>query len=333
MAENYTIETYLSENEKIWDEFVENNSVNGTFLHTRRFLNYHPEGRFEDSSLLVRDKNQKLVAVVPGCIQYEDGMKLFYSHKGSTFGGLVISHDVYFAESLAEIVECVQEYLKAQGFQRVIYKVTPDIFSTEKNDLLEYILYYEGYMEQKELNLYIDYDAYDEDTIKMVSRRKRRSILCCADAGLELRPLTSDDEICQMHHILELSLQKYSLKPIHTPLELIRFRDVVIPKECGFYGLYLEDRMVAGAMMFYFHNASTAHAQNICALPEYNKKLSPSTYMFFSMIEEMRRKGFQRLSWGISSEHGGKEINWGITQSKEEYGSRHAVNRIFSKML
>lgn len=333
MTEEYTIEPFSNDNEKIWDEFVENGSVNGTFLHTRRFLNYHPTGRFEDSSLLIRDKRQHLVAVIPGCIQYEDGIKLFYSHKGSTFGGLVISFEAYYAESLAKIIECVQEYLKAQGFKKIIYKVTPDIFSTEKNDLLEYILYYEGYTEQKELNLYIDYDTYDEDAIKMVSRRKRRSILCCAEAGLTLRELTSDDEICQMHHILEMSLQKYSLKPIHTPLEMIRFRDVVIPKECGFYGLYMEERMVAGAMMFYFHNASTAHAQNICALPEYSKKLSPSTYMFFSMIEEMRRKGFRRLSWGISSEHGGKEINWGITQSKEEYGSRHAVNRIFSKML
>lgn len=333
MTESYIIETFSNESEKIWDEFVENSSVNGTFLHTRRFLNYHPAERFEDCSLLVRDKNKRLVAVVPGCIQYEDGVKLFYSHKGSTFGGPVISHDAYFAESLAEIIEGVQEYLKTQGFQRMIYKVTPNIFSTEKNDLLEYILYYEGYTEQKELNLYIDYETYDKDTIKMVSRRKKRSILCCAEAGLELRKLTSDDEICQMHHILELSLQKYSLKPIHTPLELIRFRDVVIPEECGFYGLFLEEKMVAGAMMFYFYHASTAHAQNICALPEYNKKLSPSTYMFFSMIEEMRRKGFRRLSWGISSEHGGKEINWGITQSKEEYGSRHAVNRIFSKVL
>lgn len=333
MVEDYTIEAFSDNSKNIWDEFVENRSVNGTFLHTRRFLGYHPVGRFEDSSLIIKDKKRRLVAVIPGCTQYEDGIKTFYSHKGSTFGGPVVSADVYYAENLAEILECAQKYLKEQGFQKVIYKITPDIFSSQKNDLLEYLLYYEGYAEEKELNLYIDYDTYSEDVIKMVSRRKRRSILCCAEADLELRELTSQEEICQMHHILELSLQKYFLRPIHTPEEMFRFREVVIPEECGFYGLFMEDRMVAGAMMFYFHAASTAHAQNICSLPEYSKKLSPSTYMFFRMIEEMRRKGFQRLSWGIASEHGGKEINWGITRSKEEYGSKHAVNRIFSKVL
>lgn len=333
MSEEYSVELYAENYEKMWDGFVENGSVNGTFLHTRRFLNYHPAERFEDFSLLIKDKKQHLAAVIPGCIQYEEGVKTFYSHKGSTFGGPVISKEAYFANNVAQMIECAQQFLKENHFQKVIYKITPDLFSVEKSDLLEYLLYYEGYEEQKELNLYIDYDAYEADTIKAVSRRKKRSILCCAEAGLKLKELKTDEEICQMHHILELSLQKYSLRPIHTPQEMMRFRDVIIPDECGFYGLFMEDRMVAGAMMFYFYQASTAHAQNICALPEYSKKLSPNTYMFFCMINEMRRKGFRRLSWGISSEHGGREINWGITESKEEYGSRHAVNRIFSKMI
>ena len=48
MSEGYYIIKYNSSLEHEWDEFI-NNSINGTFLQSRRFLNYHPEGRFVDN--------------------------------------------------------------------------------------------------------------------------------------------------------------------------------------------------------------------------------------------------------------------------------------------
>lgn len=44
------IQSYDSQYEAMWDQFVLESTVNGTFLQTRRFLNYHPEGRFQDAS-------------------------------------------------------------------------------------------------------------------------------------------------------------------------------------------------------------------------------------------------------------------------------------------
>ena len=44
---------YEDKYQEAWDQFVLKNSVNGTFLQTRNFLNYHPEGRFVDASVLV----------------------------------------------------------------------------------------------------------------------------------------------------------------------------------------------------------------------------------------------------------------------------------------
>ena len=50
-----------------WDAFVMSHAVNGTFLHTRRFLNYHPQGRFEDCSLMIYNA-QELCAVIPAAV-------------------------------------------------------------------------------------------------------------------------------------------------------------------------------------------------------------------------------------------------------------------------
>ena len=70
-----------------WDRFVMKGSMNGTFLQTRRFLNYHPRGRFEDASLMVLD-GQELVAVCPAAAQMVGGSAMLRSHPGRTFGGL-----------------------------------------------------------------------------------------------------------------------------------------------------------------------------------------------------------------------------------------------------
>jgi hypothetical protein len=58
---------YNDDYENLWDRFVNEEAVNGTFLQTRNFLNYHPKGRFIDHSLLLL-KDNAIVAVVPGCV-------------------------------------------------------------------------------------------------------------------------------------------------------------------------------------------------------------------------------------------------------------------------
>ena len=66
------IEKYRAEYEKQWDQFIQEKSVNGTFLQERRFLNYHREDRFKDCSLLFFDKTN-LIAVCPACEVLQDG--------------------------------------------------------------------------------------------------------------------------------------------------------------------------------------------------------------------------------------------------------------------
>ena len=50
----YEILLYSPELDQRFDHFVEKESVNGTFLQTRRFLNYHPADRFVDASFALQ---------------------------------------------------------------------------------------------------------------------------------------------------------------------------------------------------------------------------------------------------------------------------------------
>ena len=90
--------------DKRWDRFVMQESVNGTFLQTRRFLSYHPSGRFKDASFLV-ESSGTIVAAFPGNIS-NDGE--WISHQGSTFGGPIISKHYYSAERLMHIIDAAE---------------------------------------------------------------------------------------------------------------------------------------------------------------------------------------------------------------------------------
>ena len=137
-----------------WDRFVTEGSTNGTFLQTRRFLSYHPQGRFEDASLLVLD-GQELVAVCPAAAQAVDGVRMLRSHPGSTFGGLVIAPALLRAPRLVALVSQLDAFWREQGFGAAELKLTSDLFSTHPTDALQYALYHAGYTDELEIAAYV----------------------------------------------------------------------------------------------------------------------------------------------------------------------------------
>jgi len=106
---------YSKEYEKIWDDFVKS-SKNGTIFHTRRFLSYHPEDRFEDNSILIYKKN-KLIGVFPA-VEWENKI---ISHRGSTYGGLVVGVKNNLKDSLTMWEEIVNYYQKTIEFRKSEY--------------------------------------------------------------------------------------------------------------------------------------------------------------------------------------------------------------------
>ena len=104
-----------------WDKFVLNNSVNGSFLQSRTFLEYHKD-RFVDHSLLFIRGGSQIVGVCPACEKIEDGKKCFYSHIGSTFGGIIIGKEFYNLTNAIGMIDAVDEYLKNNGFDYAMFK-------------------------------------------------------------------------------------------------------------------------------------------------------------------------------------------------------------------
>lgn len=50
------------------------------------------------------------------------------------------------------------------------------------------------------------------------------------------------------------------------------------------------------------------------------------TYTYYSMIEEMKKCGYAKVSWGIATVELGTILNEGLVNSKEDFGSLYCNN-------
>ena len=330
MTKVFRIESYEKKYEQLWDDFVLNKSINGTFLQSRSFLNYHPEDRFEDCSLLIFNQKDNLAAVIPACKDPKDPT-CFFSHKGSTYGGIIIDKKHYSGNGLLEIIEVFEQYLMENRYTSVYLKITPDILSIESPALLEYLLYYKKYQQYSELNTYIDLENYDDFILTNFIQGKRTHVNNCLKLGAVCKKIGSNVEIELLHEIISSNLRKYGVIPVHSFNEFILLKEKCVTNNISFFKCVLNDDIIGGAVVFYFPKTKTIHTQYLCSKEEF-AKLSPMSFMYYSMIVEAKKINYKKISWGVSTENFGRTLNQGLLKNKESYGSTYSINKTFYKM-
>lgn len=328
----YTIRPYDESRRDQWDHFVMSHAMNGTFLQTRRFLNYHPEGRFTDASVMVYN-GQELCAVVPAAAQTVDGRRMLRSHPGSTFGGIIVGAEMLRAPKLVELVGDLDQYFQAQGFESCEMKITSDLFSTLPTDALQYALYHAGYTDETEIAAYLPLEGRThEELVAEYSFNKRYDLKKCVKAGLSYRLLHNHEEIAAFYDLLCVNLTKFDAKPVHTLEELVDFHDERLPNEVRFLGVFdPEGRMVAGACLFHFAQANVLHTQYLATASDVRGYV-PSTFLYDSVIRFGLEKGAKAVSFGTSTHDRGRVLNTGLIQNKEGYGALHSLNRIYTRV-
>lgn len=326
----FSIERYNEVEENKWDDFVLNKSMNGTFLQTRKFISYHQEGKFEDCSLIIY-KGNDIVGIVLACICDVEGERCFFSHRGTTFGGLVIAKQIYNATSMSEILDLFEAKLKELGCERCYLKQTASIFQKTNTDLLDYFLYQKGYQEYTELNYYMNLDRYREDLLSQFSSSKRRDYKYSLKNNLLFKKLETSDEIMQFYGVLQLNLQKLNLKSVHTFEDLIDLKFNRFNDSIEFYGVYYGDEMVAGSMIFLFGN-KIFHTQYLSSNQEY-LKMYPMDFLITNLIRTALDKDMEIFTFGICTEDQGRVINLGLSRFKEGFGTEYCLNKSFEKHI
>ncbi len=316
-------------NDEEWDEFVLHRSMNGTFLQTRKFINYHAQGRFVDHSIAVRKGNELVATILAN--EIEDDGKTFFAHKGSTFGGITVSEKIYSATAISEIMDLLEKYIVSTGFKKAYMKMVPYVYQKKNSDLIDYFLYKYGYSCYDELNYYMQLDRYKDNVIAQFTSGKRRDYRYSLKNNLSFRLLETKDEIKEFYLVLQKNMKKLGLPLVHSLDDLYDLRFNRFGERILFYGVYQCDKILAGSMVFLFDDG-VFHTQYLSS-DEAFLSLYPMDFLIENLIQTAVDMNMRIFTFGICTEDRGKYLNMGLSRFKEGFGTEYCINRSYEKVF
>ncbi len=300
-----TIKRYRASYEKVWNTFVAD-SVNGTFILDRRYMDYHQD-RFRDHSLLLYSK-QTLIALLPG---HENG-KILVSHDGLTYGGLLVLPGTHLAETLA-CFYALMKYLNRHGFATLRYKPVPALWHREPFLHDFYALHILGSKIRDVSTCFV----IDLTQPTRLSPRRTRQIKKARKAHVIIQK-AKDCRKFWAEALVPRLASRFGVPPVHTidEIELLASR---FPKNILQYEAYVGKNLAAGVTLFLSHNVG--HVQYM-ATTEIGRQTGSLDYLIWRLMTGEVKK-IKTLSLGTtnSREVGGKVLNTGLARWKEEFGS------------
>ena len=287
-----------------WNRYVDK-ARNATFLFYREYMDYHSD-RFKDHSLLFYVGNH-LHSVLPA---HEVG-EIFCSHRGLTYGGLLMDEDVTTAD-VVHLFEELNDYLRQMGFLKVLYRAIPWIYHRLPSEEDLYAMFWKcgARLQQRMSGTVIFLDAH-------LRWRKdhRRRLKQAQMADIQVK---RDASLAEFWPVLNDNLQKkFQAQSVHTlqEIELLksRFPDKIIQ-----YSAYLDGRIIGGITFYVMGHV--LHGQYSGTTDE-GKRLG-AMEAIYDQVMYHDYQHMRYLDFGTSNEQGGLVLNEGLIAHKEGYGGR-----------
>jgi hypothetical protein len=298
-----------------WDAFVRA-SKNGTFLLTRGYMDYHAD-RFADYSLLVRDPESRLVAVMPAHAVRDR----IDSHGGLSYGGLVAGPEMK-VPVLLRTFEAVAGYLTANGVRTWGYKTIPHIYHKHPADEDRYALFLMGAQTVRR-------DLLSVVTVGHrlpLQTRRDRGVKKARTAGVVIH---EQPTFADYWPLLTATLaDRFSASPVHSLEEITGLRER-FPTNIRLFTAEARpgDATPLSGVVIY-ESQRVAHCQYIAASPE-GRAVGALDLLFDHLLNVVYRD-IPYFDFGSSHEDGGRAINLGLIEQKEGFGARPVVHEHYS---
>lgn len=297
---------YTAEKAEAWDAVVAQ-SRNGTFLLNRAYMDYHAN-RFHDCSFLVSRKNN-VEAVIPGNIKD----KVFYSHQGLTYGG-VVSTDNLSAVEMLELFGLLCDSLRREGCSSMIYKPVPTIYHRLPAEEDLYALFRQG---AKLVSRQISSAIIQDNKIPFIESRKS-GIRKAVRSGVEIRESTDFKSFWSI--LEEVLLSRHETKPVHNreEIEMLHRR---FSERIRLHVATLGGKVLAGVVMYVTERV--AHVQYIASSED--GKRCGALDMIFDRLINFIYSSVPVFEFGVSTEQNGALLNEHLIFQKEGFGGRGIV--------
>jgi len=317
---------YTDEFDIHWDDFVQQ-SRNGTFMQQRKFINYHPPGKFHDYSLMVYDDQNQLIAVIPAALKKEGDIPIFSSYPGASHGGIIVNQKFDTAKAL-ELIPLLLEHCRSLSFKEIEMKMVPRIYHSWPTDEIDFSLRYHGFSpEISELATVLplkEIDRVNSYMKKSAIRNRNKAI------NLGVTSMESDD-YASFWRILEFNLkERHNALPTHTYENMLAILQRY-PDQVKLFASFYEGKMIAGVLVFLLNNR-VINCFYISHNDQY-QHLRPLNLVFSHLIAWGLEEGFHFVDWGISTENKGKVANSGLFNFKEGFGGRGILRETYKLTL
>jgi len=292
-----------------WDDFVVK-SDNGTLFHKRTFISYHMEKSFTDASLVFL-KKERILALFPATVIQRDNKRIFSSHAGASWGGLVYHKPLSFRDT-KRIIKAILTEAKKLECQRIEITLQPRIYQSIPTEYFSFILLQQGFSYQRrELNSVIRLDLID-DLLWSISKSAREEVAKSERRGIEIQKHSNHWEA--FYSMLSEFLQKKKRRPTHSYEELMllreRFADNIELWTAHKDGLLVGGRcnwqVKPGIWLFFY-----------CAyLPE-ERSSGILTRLYYECIKDYHQAGARYIDLGTSSIN--MNPNEGLLANKEHF--------------
>jgi len=283
-----------------WNDFVQK-SKNATFLLNRNYMDYHSD-RFKDLSLIFKKQN-KIIALLPASLNNN----IVHSHGGLTYGGILVSKKISTALML-QVFSKLLLYLKDINVKKIVYKSIPHIYHKIPAEEENYCLFINNFsLLKREISSTINIRTTNLRPQKLNGYRKAIKL------GLKLIETSSCNSIINI--INQTLKKKYNTNAVHSADEMNTLKKK-FNEEIKFFNLIIDNKIEGGAILFIANNV--VHAQYISSSAKAKKKRALDFIICF--ICEHYKNKLEWFDFGISTENNGKNLNFNLIKSKEEFG-------------
>lgn len=300
----FEIRKYTPGDKTAWDAYVDK-ARNATFLFRRDYMDYHSD-RFADHSLMFYTGG-RLHSLLPAHVVDST----LYSHYGLTYGGLIMNVDVTIGDVVALFGE-LNDYLRAQGIERVVYRPIPWIYHRHPSEEDLYAIFWKCNARLHLRN--IGTTIFMQQHLRW-RKNHRRCLKKALDNGVWVK---RDADIAEFWTVLEGNLaSRFGAKPVHSLDEMLllksRFPDNIIQ-----YNAYIGDEIIGG--ITFYVTPQVLHTQYI-ATNDKGRQFG-AMEAIYDQVMYHDYADMPYLDFGSSTEEHGSVINAGLIAHKEGYGGR-----------
>lgn len=299
---NCHVNPYDSHWETAWNRFNKQ-AGNGSFLFDRAYLSYHA-GRFVEASIVIC-KGQEIVAIFPAH-RVDDTI---YSHRGLTYGGLVVSAGISTA-TYREVWQAVRAYYQQLGIVKMQIKSIPSIYTVGDQGNWEYELFQRG-------GRIVDASLFSYSIRETAHwNYARRSAYKKASQNGMLLYLSCDFTRFWNELLVPLLAEKYQNRPVHTAEE-IELLAQQFPEHIQLALVEYEGELVAGTVLF---------CQPRCIKVQYigsnakGRSMAALDFLFGELLTHYHTE-IPYWDWGSSHGQSTSEIQEGLLNWKASWGA------------